>query len=88
MKEFLIKTIHPISLSQSIGSHGWVELQPWNWDPASQILSRPEDPTGAHPLIIAVQQQTSNKLLVKLNTRTPSKAEFNFAKIMEILEIL
>ena len=59
-----LKSPVPISLVDTVKSHGWVRLAPWKWDEDTSTLSRPEriEPHGL--FVIAVTQSNPTKLLV------------------------
>ena len=60
---FTIKTPHPTSLLETVRSHGWVELAPWEWDENAGWLSRPELLDGV-PHRIGVRQTAPSTLEV------------------------
>ena len=72
MFSIVLKSPVPISLVETLKSHGWVRLAPWIWDEDTSKLSRPEriEPHGL--FVIAVTQSNPTELLVEVAGNLPS----------------
>ena len=55
----------PISLVDTVNSHGWVHLAPWDWDHDRQELSRPERIDGENVCIVSVHQSTLGEVDIR-----------------------
>jgi hypothetical protein len=50
----------------TVNSHGWVHLAPWNWDSDRQELSRPECIDGSNVFTVTVNQSTLTKVDIRI----------------------
>ena len=56
----------PISLVDTVNSHGWVNLAPWNWDSDQLELSRPECIDGRTIFTVTVNQSTLTNVDIRI----------------------
>ena len=56
----------PISLVDTVNSHGWVHLAPWNWDSDRRELSRPECIDGSNVFTVTVNQSTLTEVDIRI----------------------
>jgi len=56
----------PVSLRYAINSHGWINLEPWEWDQNGNILSRVESLPDGRRIHVRVAQQTPLRFLISL----------------------
>jgi N-glycosylase/DNA lyase len=56
----------PISLVDTVNSHGWVHLAPWNWDSDRRELSRPECIYGSNVFTVTVNQSTLTEVDIRI----------------------
>lgn len=79
LNQFHVESQFPISLRQTVFSHGWVYLEPWRWDESRQELSRPERiASSAVPL--RVTQHGPRTLLVVADGEQLSPHQLKVAK--------
>ncbi len=56
VRSAIIESPHAVSLVETVQSHGWCLLAPWEWDAAAGTLSRPERlPSGPYVEVEATQ---------------------------------
>lgn len=63
-QHFTITSPHPISLPKTVGSHGWVALEPWRWDADEGALSR----TDLHSVPTAITVTQNSAHLIDVST--------------------
>ena len=78
--QFLIECRFPISLRHTVFSHGWVYLEPWNWDESRQELSRPERLSSTSQVVIRVTQCGPRGLFVTVDGNDLGRHEVDFAE--------
>lgn len=62
----ILKSSYPLSLEQTVLSHGWYQLAPWNWDSINGILSRNELFEDGYSRIINCSQHNAESILIHL----------------------
>ena len=79
--QFLIESKFPVSLRHTVFSHGWVYLEPWNWDESRQELSRPERIAFSSQCQLRVTQHAGRELsLVAVDGEQLGRHQFDFAE--------
>lgn len=74
----------PVSLTETVKSHGWVQLSPWNWDEEKETLSRPQTIDAHKHFTIRIAQKELNSISVILDDETIKKN--NVAEIYRIVK--
>ena len=62
---FEIVLPYNLSIKHTVRSHGWVALDPWKWNDASQTLSRVENLGNSTSSTISINQKNLNTIVVK-----------------------
>ena len=65
--EFILGSRFPVSLRYAVNSHGWINLEPWEWDQNENILSRIESLPDGRRIHVRVAQQTPLRFLISLD---------------------
>ena len=63
-----ISSRYPISLIQTVTSHGWVQLSPWKWDIARKKLCRTEQLNSGKVIDISLGQVTKKKFSIQTDS--------------------
>jgi N-glycosylase/DNA lyase len=58
---------YPISLTQTVISHGWVQLSPWNWNIVKKKLSRTEQLHSGKLVDITLGQLSAKNISIQTN---------------------
>ncbi len=58
----------PISLYQTVTSHGWIQLAPWKWDKKTAELGRSELLKNQKPVFVNVTQTAPQRFIIKIDT--------------------
>ena len=98
---FEIVLPYNLSIKHTVRSHGWVALDPWKWNDASQTLSRVENLGNSTSSTISINQKNLNTIVVKSPNLNPESidlikkivfrwisAKWNPNEILELSKIL
>ena len=61
---FEIVIPYTLSIEHTVDSHGWVNLDPWKWNPASKILSRVERLSNSVSSTICISQINNKEIAI------------------------
>ena len=69
-----------VSLRQTVYSHGWVQLAPWEWNPDQNCISRKELLDGKNIVFLCLSQVTPKSFLIKSDKCDLNQNQVNILK--------
>ena len=69
-----------VSLRQTVYSHGWVQLAPWEWNPDQNCISRKESLDGNNIVFLCLLQVTPKSFVIKSDTCDLNQNQVNILK--------
>ena len=69
-----------VSLRQTVYSHGWVQLAPWEWNPDQNCISRKESLDGNNIVSLCLLQVTPKSFVIKSDKCDLNQNQVNILK--------